>query len=78
MEENKKQRIAEDGPTLPGRRQVLRAGAALAVASVLLPHSLAQAGQTAKGGTTLHPEHVSLGSRRKLGSLEVSSVGLGV
>ena len=78
MEEGKKQPIVEDGPTLPSRRQVLRAGAVLAAASVLLPHSLAQAGQTAKGGTTLHPKPVSLSGRRKLGSLEVSSVGLGV
>ena len=78
IEEYKKQPIAEDDPTLPSRRQVLRAGAVLAAASVLLPHGLVQAGQTARGVTTLHPKPVSLSGRRKLGSLEVSSVGLGV
>ena len=47
MEENKKQPVVEDDPALPGRRQILRAGAILAAATVLLPHSMAQAGQTA-------------------------------
>ena len=51
IEEDKKQPIAENDPTLPSRRQVLRAGAVLAAASILLPHSLVQAGQTSKGGT---------------------------
>lgn len=66
------------GPTLPGRRQVLMAGVALAAAS-LLPHNIAQAGQPTNGTIQLlNPHPALLSGRRKLGSLEVSSVGLGV
>jgi aryl-alcohol dehydrogenase-like predicted oxidoreductase len=61
---------------LPGRRQVLGAGIALAAAS-LLPQSIARAqGQGAAGANT--PLQPTPNARRRLGTLEVSSVGLGV
>lgn len=74
----------EDGPVLPGRRQVLKAGIALAAASLLPRHTaLAQTptGQPTSEATptpTPSPQFFTLSRRRRLGSLEVSSVGLGV
>jgi aryl-alcohol dehydrogenase-like predicted oxidoreductase len=67
--------LIQDGPALPGRRQVLKAGIALAAASLLPRHfAWAQAtkGQASSGASP------ALGGRRRLGSLEVSSVGIGV
>lgn len=62
----------ESTPTLLGRRQVLGAGSALAAAS-LLPAGIARAeGQSA---ADTQPKS---NDRRRLGTLEVSSVGLGV
>lgn len=70
----------EDGPAMLDRRTFLLAGAGVAAAS-LLPHVAAatqlQAGQSALGGTGSSSQPKSLG-RRKLGTLEVSSLGLGV
>ncbi len=66
----------ENGPTVPGRRQMLKAGVALAVAS-LLPYHIARA-QAQPSQAAYSPQGVPLHGRRKLGSLEVSSIGLGV
>ncbi len=68
--------VRENGPALPGRRQALGFGIALAAAS-LLPRRIAQTqGQGATGINT--PSQPTLTARRRLGTLEVSSVGLGV
>lgn len=76
MNNKRKDIKREDGPVLPGRRQVLEVGITLAAAS-LLPESLARADdQDAAPANTMPPPMLS--ARRKLGSLEVSSVGLGV
>ena len=76
MDNTPKYLTQDDGPTLPGRRQMLKAGVALAAVS-LLPHNiagaLAQTGQISRSSPS-----VTLNGRRKLGQLEVSSVGLGV
>ena len=55
---------------------MLKAGVALAAVS-LLPHNIAGA-QAQTGQITRSSSNVTLNGRRKLGSLEVSSVGLGV
>lgn len=65
----------EDVPTLIGRRQVLGVATALAAAS-LLPHGVAHAQGSAAGANTL--PQVTRNDRRRLGTLEVSSIGLGV
>jgi len=64
----------ERGPAMPDRRRFLAAGAGVAAGSLLtgIP-AVAQAAQTARPGREdVHP------GRRRLGKLEVSSVGLGV
>ncbi len=73
MNNTQNDRNGEDGLALPGRRQMLGAGIALTTAS-LLPQSIAQA-QGAAGANTLQS---TSNDRRRLGTLEVSSVGLGV
>jgi aryl-alcohol dehydrogenase-like predicted oxidoreductase len=76
MDDTRNDPVREDGPALPGRRQVLGAGIALAAAS-LLPRNIAQAqDQGAKLANT--PPQPTLTARRRLGALEVSSVGIGV
>lgn len=66
----------EKSPALLGRRQVLGAGVALAATS-LMPQGIARA--QGKGGACDNtPPRPTLNARRKLGTLEVSSVGLGV
>lgn len=68
----------DNGPALPSRRQVLGTGIALATA-LWLPHTIAQAGQSASGpDPTCQSPPAMLSGRRKLGLLEVSSIGLGV
>jgi aryl-alcohol dehydrogenase-like predicted oxidoreductase len=63
-----------DSPALPGRRHVLKTGMALAAASVF-PLAVAQANtDKALVGSNAY----TLEDRRRLGSLEVSSIGLGV
>lgn len=64
----------EDAPALLSRRQVLGAGTALAAAS-LLPRNIARALDTMDANTLLQ---TALIEHRRLGNLEVSSVGLGV
>lgn len=72
----------EGGPALPGRRQVLKGGIALAVASLVSCNTAPTAVPTEQSTNDVAPTQSPLGStlsgRRKLGSLEVSSVGLGV
>ncbi|MBI5472460.1 MAG: aldo/keto reductase [Ignavibacteriae bacterium] len=76
MNKTRNDRVREECPPLPGRREVLVAGVALAAAS-LLPHNIARAqGQDATGAST--PLEPTLNARRKLGTLEVSAIGLGV
>lgn len=72
----------EHGPAMPDRRNFLGAGLGFTAAS-LLPRVPAraqtQAGQPANGATsTQSPLRSTPGGRRRLGSLEVSSLGLGV
>jgi aryl-alcohol dehydrogenase-like predicted oxidoreductase len=63
-----------DSPALPGRRHVLKTGMALAAASVF-PLAVAQANtDKALVGSNAY----TLEDRRRLGSLEVSSIGIGV
>ena len=71
----------EDGPSIPERRQLLGAGLGLAAAAVLAPWATtAHANQT---GPSIGAQDVwgagnpQPTARRKLGSLEVSAVGLG-
>jgi aryl-alcohol dehydrogenase-like predicted oxidoreductase len=70
----------EGGPAMLDRRTFLLAGAGMAAAS-LLPNVAAaaqvQAGQSALGGTGSSSQPTRLENRR-LGTLEVSSLGLGV
>lgn len=68
-------RTDQDGPVLYSRRQVLGSGIALAAASMLtggVARAQAQDKKSADGAAS------ALGERRKLGSLVVSSVGIGV
>lgn len=70
--------VLEGGPAKLDRRKFLIAGAGVAAAS-LLPHVSVHAGQSSpetKGADT-PPQTAHIG-RRKLGTLEVSSVGMGV
>lgn len=75
MDNSRKDLVRDDGPARPGRRQALRAGIALAATS-LLPFNIVRAQtreeQPPDGATSTR------GERRRLGSLEVSSVGIGV
>lgn len=64
----------EGGPAKLDRRKFIIAGAGVAAAS-LLPHISVQAGQNSP--VTTGQQAASLGSR-KLGTLEVSSIGMGV
>lgn len=69
----------KDGPALPGRRRLLGSGVALAAASLVFGNALAQAGRSGGAAPSAGaPQGATLSARRKLGSLEVSSVGLGV
>lgn len=69
----------ENSPALPSRRKVLVTGMGLAAAT-LLPHipAQAQAKQPSNRTSSAQSPLRSIIGRRKLGSLEVSSVGLGV
>jgi aryl-alcohol dehydrogenase-like predicted oxidoreductase len=76
MDNTRNDLVRDNGSALPGRRQVLGFGIGLTAAS-LLPRRIAQAqGQGATVTNT--PSQHTLTARRKLGTLEVSSVGLGV
>lgn len=68
--------VKEDGPTLPGRRKMLKAGIALAAAS-LLPRIPANAQDQGATGAGTPPRTAPIG-RRKLGTVEVSAIGMGV
>lgn len=71
----------EHGLTMPDRRDFLVTGLGLAAASLLshIPASAQsqQAGGPARGGAAAGKGQLTKTDRRKLGSLEVSSVGLG-
>jgi aryl-alcohol dehydrogenase-like predicted oxidoreductase len=67
-------RQEERGPAMPDRRKFLVAGLGLAATS-LLPRITVGAEATQSAAKTSRPASLS---RRKLGSLEVSSVGIGV
>ena len=63
------------GPAMPDRRRLLVGGLGVAAASLLPLSSVgAQPAPTGSSGTTSHPSSTQ---RRKLGSLEVSALGLG-
>lgn len=68
----------DNNPAQPGRRQVLKAGFGL-MAATLLPLNLGKVSSYPKQSSSPTPAQItsSIG-RRKLGSLEVSCVGLGV
>ncbi len=68
--------VVHDAPTEPGRRKLLVAGAGVAAASMMGTSALAQA-QSGKSRRSTKAPGQAMG-RRRLGSLEVSSVGLGV
>ena len=72
MSGTRKDRIGEHGPAVPGRRKFLVTGAGTAAASLLARLAQARPRPTAAATTATGP------ARRKLGALEVSSVGLGV
>ena len=74
--QNRKGRNGKHGPALPGRRQVLGAGIALAATS-LLPRNIARATDKNTPDANTPPQSTP-GARRRLGTLEVSAVGLGV
>lgn len=75
----KRNPITQQGdPILPARRQVLKAGVGLVAAS-LLPRIVGQArAQTEESSDATPAQGTSTIGRRHLGSLEVSSVGIGV
>ncbi|AVH72988.1 aldo/keto reductase [Nostoc sp. 'Lobaria pulmonaria (5183) cyanobiont'] len=81
---NKTRNRREDGPPMPNRRQLLGAGLGLAAASVLARGATTaqaqQAGQAtgAQGATGQNANESQQMARRRLGSLEVSTLGLGV
>lgn len=78
MSETRKDEQGERGPAMPGRRKFFVAGAGVAAASLLnrIP-AVAQAQALGTTGTGSPQQHLRPG-RRRLGTLEVSSVGLGV
>lgn len=64
-----------DGPAMPERRKIFAAGLGVAAASLLpLPAMRAQAAITEAAATASSPANLG---RRKLGSLEVSAMGMG-
>ena len=64
-----------DGPVMPERRKIFAAGLGVAAASLLpLPAMRAQAAITEAAATASSPANLG---RRKLGSLEVSAMGMG-
>lgn len=76
-------RSSEDAPAMPGRRKVLVAGLGLAAASMVTAVAgcapiQATTTQTQNSTGATSPQKFTLQGRRKLGTLEVSSVGLGV
>ena len=73
-------RSSEGAPPMPGRRNVLVAGLGLAAASMVAGCAPIQAvaTQTQTGTGANSPQQSIVQGRRRLGSLEVSSVGLGV
>jgi aryl-alcohol dehydrogenase-like predicted oxidoreductase len=76
MDDTRNDLARENGPALPGRRQFIGGGIALAAAS-LLPPSIAQAQD--QGATVANtPPQPQLTVRRRLGTLEVSAIGIGV
>lgn len=79
MNDSQNDRNEENSLALSSRRKVLVTGLGLAAAT-LLPHIPAQAqtGQSSNRTSTAQNPLSSTIGRRKLGSLEVSSVGLGV
>ena len=76
-------RSSENAPAMPGRRKVLVAGLGLAAASMVTAVAgcapiQATTTQTQNSTGATSPQQFTLQGRRKLGTLEVSSVGLGV
>lgn len=65
----------QDAPEMQGRRKFLLTGAGVAAASVLPPLTFAAGNNTSKSQNVSGPSSLE---RRKLGTLEVSSIGLGV
>lgn len=65
----------QDAPEMQGRRKFLLTGAGVAAASVLPPLTFAAGNNTSKSQNISGPSSLE---RRKLGTLEVSSIGLGV
>jgi aryl-alcohol dehydrogenase-like predicted oxidoreductase len=74
--QKRKGRNGKHGPALPGRRQVLGAGIALAATSLLRSNIARAQDQNTPDANTPPPSTPA--ARRRLGTLEVSAVGLGV
>lgn len=77
MNNTTKDPTLEDGLTLPGRRQMLKSGVALAAVS-LLPRNITPAQAQTGQSTTKSHASTTLDGRRRLGQLAVSSIGPGV
>lgn len=73
--QTRKGRNGKHGAVVPDRRQVLGAGIALAATSLLRSNIARAQDQNAPGANT--PPQSRPGARRRLGTLEVSAVGLG-
>lgn len=77
MSNTRNDSIQNDGPALPGRRQVLGAGIALAAASMLAGGTAANAAPAQEVAPANRSRNTMPNARRKLGALEVSPIGLG-
>ena len=81
MSKKEKDLLPDESQVRPNRRNFLGAGAAFAAASLLssIPAGArdGQAGQPARGGAATDKGRMTKTDRRRLGSLEVSSLGLG-
>jgi len=79
MSETVKDQQTDRGPVMPDRRTFLVAGAGVAAASLLTGMPVVAQAHSDHGTTSVDkPQQEVRPGRRKLGSLEVSSIGLGV
>lgn len=81
MSNKQNDRHIEDGRAMPGRRKLLITGLGFTAASLLSRTPAGaqgqQAGGPARGGAATDKGQLTKTDRRRLGSLEVSSLGLG-
>src|SRR5687767_4226164 len=80
MRKKEKDLLSDDSPTSAGRRNLLVAGAGFAAVSLLnrvAASAQSREAQPALGGSCTNDGRLRKTDRRNLGSLEVSSIGLG-